>query len=117
MVVEPPMKQLLVGCAPTVQIGERCHQQLRQTGSPRLPRAGLLALEVRGLLVLQLQFHQLQHQGLLPDCPLGWWPSFGGRPQVWDGEPEPQCGVGGEQGEGGAEFSALRLKGQRARKI
>lgn len=47
-------KQLLykVLCVPTVQVGEGGLQQLGEAGSPRLSRGSLLALEVRGLLVL-----------------------------------------------------------------
>lgn len=77
-------------------------QQLGEAGSPRLSRGSLLALEVRGLLVLQLQLRKLQHQGLLPHCPLGWRSTLGERPQVGYGEAKDKDGVGGEEGEGGA---------------
>ncbi len=66
-------KQLLcrVVSVPTMQVGEGGLQQLGEARSPRLSRGSLLTLEVRGLLVLQLQLGQLQHQGLLPHRPLG----------------------------------------------
>lgn len=87
---------------PTMHVCEGGLQQLGEAGSPRLSRGSLLALEVRGLLVLQLQLRQLQHQGLLPHCPLGWRSTLGERPQVGYGEAKDKDGVGGEEGEGGA---------------
>lgn len=93
-----------------MHVYERGLQQLGETGAPLLPRGRLLALQVQGLLVLQLQLCQLQHQRLLPHCPLGWWPTQRGRPQVWDGEAKSEHGVGGQEGEGRAKFDALGLR-------
>lgn len=95
---------------PTVQVGEGGLQQLGEAGSPRLSRGSLLGLEVWGLLVLQLQLRQLQHQGLLPHCPLGRRSTLRERPQVGYGETKPEDGVGGEKGEGGAQLAALGLR-------
>lgn len=58
--------------APTMQVGEGGLQELGEAGSPWLSRGRLLALQIRCFLVLQLQLRQLQHQCLLPHCPLGW---------------------------------------------
>lgn len=94
---------------PTVQVGEGGLQQLGKTRRPRLSWGSLLALEVRGLLVLQLQLTQLKHQGLLPHCPLGRRSTLREGPQVRYGETKPQDGVRGEEGEGGAQLAALGL--------
>lgn len=102
-------------CVPTVQVSEGGLQQLGKAGSPRLSRGSLLALEVGGLLMLQLQLHQLQHQGLLPHRPLGRRPALRERPQVGYGEAKLEDGVGGEEGEGGAQLTALGLAGQKKR--
>lgn len=93
-----------------MQVGEGGLQQLGEAGSPRLTRGSLLALEIRGLLVLQLQILQFQHQGLLPHCPLGRRSTLREGPQVGDGETKPEDGVGGDEGEGGAQLAALGLK-------
>lgn len=98
---------------PTMQVREGGLQQLGEARSPRLSRGSLLALEVRGLLVLQLQLRQLQHQGLRPHRPLSWWSALGGRSQVWYGEAEDKDGVGGEKGEGGAKLNVLDLRGEK----
>lgn len=99
-----------------MQVSEGGLQQLGEAGSPGLPRGRLLALEVRGLLVLQLQLHQLQHQGLVPHRPLGGRPALGERPQVRDGEAEAEDGVGREEGEGGVQLAALGLR-RRSRNV
>lgn len=80
-------------CVPTVQVSEGGLQQLGKAGSPWLSRGGLFTLEVWGLLVLQLQLCQLQHQHLLPHCPLSRRSALGEGPQVRYGESKPEDGV------------------------
>lgn len=83
-----------------MQVSERGLQELCEAGNQRLPRCGLVVLEVWGLLVLQLQLHQLQHQSLLPHGSLARWSADMERPQVCNGEAKPEDGVRGEEGEG-----------------
>lgn len=85
-----------------MQVCEGGLQQLGEAGSPRLSWGSLLTLEVRGLLVLQLQLRQLQYQGLLPHCPLGRRSTLRERPQVGYGEAKDKNSVGGQEGERGA---------------
>lgn len=94
-----------------MQVCERRLQQLGEAGGPQMPCVHMLFLEVWGLLVLQLQLSQLQYQRLLPHCSLGRRSSVGEGPQVGYGEAEDKDGVGGEEGEGGAHFHTLDLRG------
>lgn len=57
-------------CVLTMQVSKGSLKELGEAGSPRLSWVSLLTLKIRGLLMLQLQIRQLQHQGLLPHCPL-----------------------------------------------
>ncbi len=98
-----------------MQVDEGGLQQLGEAGSPWLSLGRLLSLEVWGLLVLQLQLRQLQHQGLLPHGPLGRRSTLREGPQVGYGEAKPEDGVGGEEGEGGAQLTALGLRGETGR--
>lgn len=102
---------------PTVQVAEGSLQQLGEAWSPGLSWGSLTTLEVRSLLVLQFQLHQLQDQGLLPHCPLSWRPTQRKGPQVRNGETKLEDGVWGEEGEGGAQLSALGLGGEMARNL
>lgn len=56
--VNPYSGEILI---PTVQVCEGSLQQLGEAGRARVLNACLLFLEVRGLLVLQLQLRQFQH--------------------------------------------------------
>lgn len=94
-----------------MQVCERRLQQLGEAGGPQMPCVRMLFLEVRGLLVLQLQLSQLQYQRLLPHCSLGRRLSVGEGPQVRYGETEDKDSVGGEEGEGGVHFHTLDLRG------
>lgn len=99
-----------------MQVCEGGLQQLGEARSPRLSRGSLFPLEVWGLLVLQLQLRQLQHQGLRPHRPLSWRSALGERPQVGYGEAKDKDGVGGDKGEGGAKLNVLDLRGKKGRK-
>lgn len=94
-----------------MQVCERCLQQLGEAGGSQMCCVRIVFLEVRGLLMLQLQLSQLQYQRLLPHCSLGRRSSVGGWPQVGYGEAKDKDGVGGEEGEGGAHFHTLALRG------
>lgn len=100
-----------------MKVSEGGLQQLGEARSPWLSRGGLFALEVWGLLVLQLQLCQLQHQRLLPHCPLGRRSAFGEGPQVGNGESKPEDGVRREESEGGVELSALCLREKKVRNL
>lgn len=99
-------------CVPTVQVGEGGLQQLGEAGGPRLSGCSLLTLQVWGLLVFQLKLCHLQHQGLLPHRPLGRRPTLWEGPQVRYGETKSEDGVRRQEGEGGAELSAVSLRGK-----
>lgn len=99
-----------------MQVSERGLQELCEARNQGLPWGSLVALEVRGLLVLQLQLHQLQHQSLLPHCSLARWSADVKRPQVCYGEAKPEDGVRGEEGEGRGELKTLSLKGKKINK-
>lgn len=96
---------------PTVQVRKGRLQQLGEAGGTRVRRARLLLLEVWGLLVLQLQLRQLQHQRLWPHCLLARRSALRNGPQVGYGEAKDQDSVGGEEGEGGAKFRTLDQRG------
>lgn len=96
---------------PTMKVCEGRLQQLGEARGTRVPRARLLLLEVRGLLVLQLQLCQFQHQRLRPYCFLGRWSAVRKGPQVRNGKAKDQDSVGGKEGEGGANFRALGKRG------
>lgn len=96
---------------PTVQVREGSLQQLGEAGGTRVPRACLLLLEVWGLLVLQLQLRQLQHQRLRPHCFLARRSALRNGAQVGYGEAKDQDSVGGQEGEGGAKFRTLDPRG------
>lgn len=100
-----------------MQVSEGGLQQLCEAGGPRLPHRRLLTLEVRGLLVLQLQLRQLQHESLLPHCPLGRRATLREGPQVGYGETKPEDGVWGEEGEGGVQLAALGLRREREKLV
>lgn len=96
---------------PTVQVREGSLQQLGEAEGTRVPPTCLFLLEVRGLLVLQLQLRQLQHQRLRPHCFLARRSALRNGPQVGYWEAEDQDSVGGQEGEGRAKFRTLDQRG------
>lgn len=89
-----------------MQVCEGGLQQLVEAGSPWLSRVQLM-LEIRGLLVPQLQFCKLHNQSLLPHRPLVGGPTLREGSKVRYGEAKDKSSVGRKEGEGGEYFSAL----------
>lgn len=116
--MEPYMLNLIGNCfflavkcvfrISTMQVCEGGLQQLVEAGSPRLSCVQLM-LEIRGLLVLQLQFCKLHNQSLLPHRLLVGGTTLREGSKVRYGEAKDKSSVGRKEGEGGEYFSALCL--------
>lgn len=89
-----------------MQVCEGGLQQLVEAGSPWLSRVQLM-LEIRGLLVLQLQFCKLHNQSLLPHRLLVGGTTLREGSKVRYGEAKDKSSVGRKEGEGGEYLSAL----------
>lgn len=98
-----------------MQVCEGGLQQLVEAGSPWLSRVQLM-LEIRGLLVLQLQFCKLHNQSLLPHRLLVGGTTLREGSKVRYGEAKDKSSVGRKEGEGGEYFNALCL-GEKKQKI